>query len=70
LRVTGLDAGSEHRDKHEENVINRIHPFALWLLFLVVWIIAFVLWGSDATFAPDQHMSSPSSNRDWLREPI
>ena len=39
--------------------MNRLRPFALWPLLLVEGIIAFVLWGSDAKLAPDQHMSSP-----------
>jgi len=39
--------------------MNRIRPFGLWPLFVVVGIVALVAWESDATLAPDQHMSSP-----------
>ncbi len=38
--------------------MKRIRPFALWPLFLVAGIVAFVVSGSDAAMAPDRHMSS------------
>lgn len=34
-------------------------PLALWPLLLVVAIAAFIVWASDGTSRPDQHMASP-----------
>jgi hypothetical protein len=36
-----------------------IRPLALWPVLFVVAIAAFVVWSSDSTLAPDQHMASP-----------
>jgi hypothetical protein len=36
-----------------------IRPFELWPLLAVVAIAAFLVWASDGSAPPDQHMSSP-----------
>ena len=36
-----------------------IRPLALWPLLLVVAIAACLVWASDGTSTPDQHMTSP-----------
>jgi len=36
-----------------------IRPLALWPVLFVVAIASFVVWSSDRTSAPDQHMASP-----------
>ena len=36
-----------------------IRSLALWTLLLVVAIASFVVWESDGTSRPDQHMASP-----------
>jgi Ser/Thr protein kinase RdoA (MazF antagonist) len=36
-----------------------IRPLALWPLLLVVAIVVFIVWASDGTSTPDQHMASP-----------
>jgi hypothetical protein len=36
-----------------------IRPLALWPLLLVGAIVVFIVWASDGTSTPDQHMASP-----------
>ena len=36
-----------------------IRPLALWPVLLVIAIAVVIVWASDSTSTPDQHMASP-----------
>ena len=44
---------------HPSERDHAIRPLALWPLLLVVAIVVFIVWASDGTSTPDEHMASP-----------